>query len=64
VIHDLVREPEWVREVPEDAVVVPGSRPAKGGFAEAHGLHLATAVIVMYRDSRTDAATALESALC
>ncbi len=63
VIHDLVREREWVREVPEDAVVVPGSRPAKGGFAEARGLHLATAVIVKYRDSKTDAATALESAL-
>ena len=63
VIHDLVREREWVREVPEDAVVVQGSRPAKGGFAEARGLHLATAVIVKYRDSKTDAATALEAAL-
>jgi len=52
-----------VREGPEDAVVVPGSRPAKGAFAEARGLQLATAVIVKYRDSRTDAATALESAL-
>lgn len=63
VIHDLVRECEWVRDVPEDAVVVPGSRPAKGAFAEQRGLHLATAVIVKYRDARTDAATALESAL-
>ncbi len=63
VIHDLVREREWVREVPEDAVVVPGSRPAKGVFAEARGLQLATAVIVKYRDSKTDAATALEAAL-
>jgi len=63
VIHDLVREREWVREVPEDAVVVPGSRPAKGPFAEARGLQLATAVIVKYRDSKTDAATALEAAL-
>ena len=63
VIHDLVHEREWVREVPEDAVVVPGSRPAKGAFAETRGLHLATAVIVKYRDSKTDAATALEAAL-
>ena len=63
VIHDLVHGREWVREVPEDAVVVPGSRPAKGAFAEARGLHLATAVIVKYRDGKTDAATALESAL-
>ncbi|MBP9946249.1 MAG: 2,3,4,5-tetrahydropyridine-2,6-dicarboxylate N-succinyltransferase [Vicinamibacteria bacterium] len=63
VIHDLVREREWVREVPEDAVVVQGSRPARGEFAQVRGLHLATAVIVKYRDARTDAATALESAL-
>lgn len=63
VIHDLVREREWIREVPEDAVVVPGSRPAKGRFAEAGGLQLATAVIVKYRDTKTDAATALETAL-
>jgi 2,3,4,5-tetrahydropyridine-2-carboxylate N-succinyltransferase len=63
VIHDLVREREWRLEVPEGAVVVPGSRPAKGSFAGALGLHLTTAVIVKYRDARTDAATALESAL-
>ncbi len=63
VIYDLVREREWIREIPEGAVVVPGSRPAKGTFAEARGLQLATAVIVKYRDGRTDAATALESAL-
>lgn len=63
VIYDLVNEREWTREVPEGAVVVPGSRPAKGSFAESHGVQLATAVIVKYRDARTDAATALESAL-
>jgi 2,3,4,5-tetrahydropyridine-2-carboxylate N-succinyltransferase len=62
-IHDLVHDREWTREVPENAVVVPGSRPARGNFAEARGLQLATAVIVKYRDSRTDAATALEAAL-
>jgi 2,3,4,5-tetrahydropyridine-2-carboxylate N-succinyltransferase len=63
VLYDLVHNREWTREVPEDAVVVPGSRPAKGAFAEALGLHVATAIIVKYRDARTDAATALESAL-
>jgi 2,3,4,5-tetrahydropyridine-2-carboxylate N-succinyltransferase len=63
VIYDLVNDREWARDVPEGAVVVPGSRPARGVFAEARGLHLATAVIVKYRDARTDAATALESAL-
>lgn len=63
LIQDLVKEREWSREVPEGAVVVPGSRPARGRFAEERGLQLATAVIVKYRDTRTDAATALESAL-
>jgi 2,3,4,5-tetrahydropyridine-2-carboxylate N-succinyltransferase len=63
VIHDLVREREWHREVPEGAVVVPGSRPAKGGHAERQRLQLATPLIVKYRDAKTDAATALEQAL-
>ena len=63
VLYDLVHEREWTREVPENAVVVPGSRPGKGEYAEARGLHVITAVIVKYRDARTDAATALESAL-
>lgn len=63
VLYDLVNGREWMRDVPEDAVVAPGSRPAKGDFAAAHGLRVATAIIVKYRDSRTDAATALESAL-
>lgn len=63
VIHDLVHGRTWQREVPEGAVVVPGTRPASGGYAARHGLHLAAPVIVKYRDPRTDAATALEEAL-
>ncbi len=63
VIHDLVQGRTWQGEVPAGAVVVPGSRPAKGAYAEAQGIHLATPVIVKYRDDRTDAATALETAL-
>ena len=63
VIHDLVHGRSWQREVPEGAVVVPGSRPATGDYAGRHGLHLAAPVIVKYRDARTDAATALEEAL-
>jgi 2,3,4,5-tetrahydropyridine-2-carboxylate N-succinyltransferase len=49
--------------VPEGAVVVPGSRVVQGGFGERHGLALATAVIVKYRDAGTDARVALEAAL-
>ncbi|MCB9892704.1 MAG: 2,3,4,5-tetrahydropyridine-2,6-dicarboxylate N-succinyltransferase [Planctomycetes bacterium] len=63
VIHDLVHERTWRGEVPENAVVVPGSRPASTTWGRSHGLQLATPCIVKYRDARTDAATALEAAL-
>jgi 2,3,4,5-tetrahydropyridine-2-carboxylate N-succinyltransferase len=49
--------------VPAGAVVVPGSRAASGAFAAEHGLSIATALIVKYRDEGTDARVALESAL-
>jgi 2,3,4,5-tetrahydropyridine-2-carboxylate N-succinyltransferase len=49
--------------VPPGAVVVPGVRAAGGEFAAAQGLGVATALIVKQRDARTDARTALESAL-
>lgn len=68
-LYDLVREeiyrvvPGRPLTVPDGAVVVPGSRPAKGAFAEAEGLQVYAPVIVKYRDEKTDAATALESAL-
>ena len=63
VIYDLVKGREFVREVPEGAVVVPGARPAKGDYAKQNGLMLAAPCIVKYRDEKTDAATALEGAL-
>ena len=63
VIYDLVNSRELRKEVPEGAVVVPGSRPAGGGFANKRGLNLAAPMIVKYRDERTDAATCLEDAL-
>lgn len=49
--------------IPPNAVVIPGSRPARGGFAQDHGLHMAALLIIKYRDERTDAATALEDML-
>ncbi|HJV49011.1 MAG TPA: 2,3,4,5-tetrahydropyridine-2,6-dicarboxylate N-succinyltransferase [Geothrix sp.] len=63
VIYDLVHGRELRQEVPEGAVVVPGSRPASGDYAKAHGLQVSAPCIVKYRDDRTDAATALEQAL-
>jgi 2,3,4,5-tetrahydropyridine-2-carboxylate N-succinyltransferase len=49
--------------VPAGSVVVPGSRRVGGGFAEEHGLGIATALIVKRRDPGTDARVALEAAL-
>jgi 2,3,4,5-tetrahydropyridine-2,6-dicarboxylate N-succinyltransferase len=68
-LYDLVDERELVGTtdqplvVPPGAVVVPGSRPASGGWAQARGLSIATTLIVKRRDPGTDARLALESAL-
>jgi len=68
-VYDLVRETIYRAsatgplEIPAGAVVVPGSRPARGDFAASHGLHVHTPMIVKYRDAGTDARAALEEAL-
>jgi 2,3,4,5-tetrahydropyridine-2-carboxylate N-succinyltransferase len=68
-VFDLVNErilraeSENPLEIPEGAVVVPGSRPASSSFARTNGIALYAPVIVKYRDARTDAATALEQSL-
>ena len=68
-VYDLVRNEvhrasaEQPLTVPEGAVVVPGARRARGAFANEHGVQLYAPVIVKYRDSSTDAATALEDGL-
>ena len=68
-LYDLIEERlvRGTREaplcVPDNAVVMPGTRPANGAFAQQHGLQQSCALIVKYRDDSTDAATALESAL-
>ncbi|MBM3804462.1 MAG: 2,3,4,5-tetrahydropyridine-2,6-dicarboxylate N-succinyltransferase [Acidimicrobiia bacterium] len=49
--------------VPRNAVVVPGTRPARGAFAMEHHIHIACPVIVKYRDDSTAATTALEELL-
>ena len=68
-LYDLVGErvlegtPERPLAVPPGAVVVPGTRALDGPFAARHGLVIATAVIVKYRDAGTSARVALEGAL-
>jgi len=49
--------------VPENAVVVPGSRAVTKGKGQEWGLSLYTPVIVKYRDEKTDRSAALEDAL-
>ena len=68
-VYDLVREKVYRASddeplrIPQGAVVIPGSRPARGEFAEKHGLQMAALLIIKYRDASTDAATALEELL-
>jgi 2,3,4,5-tetrahydropyridine-2-carboxylate N-succinyltransferase len=65
-LYDLVRNevyratPEAPLEVPEGAVVVPGSRAVTKGAAADLGISLYTPVIVKYRDEKTDRGIELE----
>ena len=65
-LYDLVRgevyraTPEAPLEVPEGAVVVPGSRAVTKGAAADLGISLYTPVIVKYRDEKTDRGIELE----
>ena len=49
--------------VPENAVVVPGARAVGKGMGKKWGLSLYAAVIVKYRDEKTDLSTTLEDLL-
>jgi len=68
-VFDLVHERELTGtsseplQIPPNAVVVPGSRPLRGEWAREQRLSIACALVVKYRDARTDRRTALEGAL-
>ena len=68
-VYDLVREQvyratdEQPLVIPEQAVVVAGSRPVQRGKGKDWGLSLYTPVIVKYRDEGTDARVQLEDLL-
>ena len=65
-LYDLVRGKTYrgnqnePLEVPEGAVVVPGSRAVRTGPAADWGISLYTPVIVKYRDEKTDKSVELE----
>ncbi|MFN3306940.1 MAG: 2,3,4,5-tetrahydropyridine-2,6-dicarboxylate N-succinyltransferase, partial [Candidatus Kapaibacteriota bacterium] len=50
-------------EIPENAVVVPGSRKLSVTFASEHGLSIYTPLIIKYRDEKTDSKSTLEQIL-
>jgi 2,3,4,5-tetrahydropyridine-2-carboxylate N-succinyltransferase len=66
-VFDLVRETVYrgsagaPLEIPEGAVVVPGTRAINSGWGAEQHLGLQAPMIVKYRDDKTDLATALES---
>ncbi|MDE3180417.1 MAG: 2,3,4,5-tetrahydropyridine-2,6-dicarboxylate N-succinyltransferase [Acidobacteriota bacterium] len=68
-VYDIVRNAVYKREgdaplqIPEGAVVVPGSRAVRRGRAHWMRLSLYTPVIVKYRDEKTDDAVRLEELL-
>ncbi len=68
-VYDLVRGEIYQRtagaplEIPAGAVVVPGSRAVTTERGRAWGLSLYAAIIVKYRDEKTDSAVQLEDYL-
>ena len=68
-VYDLVRETIYQRkaeaplEIPAGAVVVPGSRAVHSERGREWGLSIYAAVIVKYRDEKTDRAVQLEDYL-
>lgn len=64
-VYDCVNQVmlEKGADIPERAVVVPGTRPIKGEWAQEQGLNMACALIVKYRDEKSNASLELESLL-
>jgi 2,3,4,5-tetrahydropyridine-2,6-dicarboxylate N-succinyltransferase len=68
-VYDLVRDTVYTATeteplvIPEEAVVVPGSRAVSHATGAKWGLSLQAAVIVKYRDAKTDARVQLEDLL-
>ncbi|MBN2417471.1 2,3,4,5-tetrahydropyridine-2,6-dicarboxylate N-succinyltransferase [bacterium] len=50
-------------EIPEGAVVIPGTRPVSRGAGQEWGISIYTPVIVKYRDDKTETAVTLEELL-
>ncbi len=68
-VYDVVKQKVYQKEadspltIPENAVVIPGSRPMANDWAKAQGLQVSTPIIMKYRDEKTSAAVVLEEVL-
>jgi 2,3,4,5-tetrahydropyridine-2-carboxylate N-succinyltransferase len=68
-VYDLVKDAVYTATeteplvIPEEAIVVPGSRAVAHPLGKKYGLSLQAAVIVKYRDSKTEARIQLEDLL-
>jgi 2,3,4,5-tetrahydropyridine-2-carboxylate N-succinyltransferase len=68
-VYDLVKDAVYTATdtepliIPEEAIVVPGSRAITHAVGKKHGLSLQAAVIVKYRDGKTDSRVRLEDLL-
>src|SRR5579859_3749952 len=68
-VYDLVKDAVYTATetepliIPEEAIVVPGSRAIAHAVGKKHGLSLQAAVIVKYRDGKTDSRVRLEDLL-
>lgn len=62
-IYDVVHHRVLYRQVPPDAVVIPGTRPVGDSWGRDQGLQAGCAIIIKYRDDKTDAALVLEDIL-
>jgi len=68
-VYDLVKDAVYTASeteplvIPEEAIVVPGSRAVAHPLGKKYGISLQAAVIVKYRDSKTEARIQLEDLL-
>lgn len=64
-VYDCVNETRLEKgaAIPEGAVVIPGTRPVGGSWAQQQGLGMACPLIVKYRDEKSNASLELEEAL-
>jgi 2,3,4,5-tetrahydropyridine-2-carboxylate N-succinyltransferase len=68
-VYDLVRDAVYSARgdeplvIPEEAIVVPGSRAVTQVIGAKYGISLQCAVIVKYRDAKTDTRIQIEDLL-